>query len=77
MSYQQINNVRIDGIAACVPARIEENSGLEMFSSKDDFEKFVSMTGIERRHVVSNGICASDMCFEAAEKLISDLNWDM
>ena len=76
MSYQQINNVRIDGIAACVPARIEENSGLEMFSSKDDFEKFVSMTGIERRHVVSNGICASDMCFEAAEKLISDLNWD-
>lgn len=76
MSYQQIKNVRIDGIAACVPARIEENSKLEMFSSKDDFDKFVSMTGIERRHVVSNGICASDMCYEAAEKLIKDLNWE-
>lgn len=76
MSYQQINNVRIDGIAACVPARCEENSTLNLFSSKDEYEKFVATTGIERRRVVTGGMCASDLCFAAAERLISDLQWE-
>lgn len=76
MSFQKINNVRIDGIAACVPAKIEENAELEMFSVQEDYDKFVAMTGIERRRIVSEGICASDMCYAAAEKLISDLKWE-
>lgn len=76
MSYQQINSVRIDGIAACVPVRNEENSSLHLFNSKDEYEKFVATTGIQRRRVVSQGQCTSDLCFAAAEKLISDLQWD-
>jgi len=76
MSYQQINNVRIDGIAACVPAKCEENSSLDIFNSRDEYEKFVATTGIERRRVVTGGMCTSDFCFAAAEKLIADLQWD-
>ncbi len=76
MSYHQINNVRIDGIAACVPATSEENSTLELFTSKDEYEKFAAITGIERRRIVTQGLCTSDLCFAAAEKLISDLQWN-
>jgi 3-oxoacyl-[acyl-carrier-protein] synthase-3 len=76
MAYQQIRNVRIDGVAACVPARTEENSTLGLFHSQDDYEKFVATTGIERRRVVAPGACTSDLCFAAAEKLISELHWD-
>jgi len=76
MSYQQISNIRIDGIAACVPSRCEENSTLNLFNSSDEYEKFVATTGIERRHVVEPGMCTSDLCFAAAEKLLSELQWD-
>ena len=76
MAFQHIKNVRIDGIAACVPSKIEENSSLSLFNTSEEYTKFVAMTGIERRRIVSDGICASDLCFAAAEKLIVDLQWN-
>ena len=75
MAFQKIKNVKIEGITACVPANIEENSTLSLFPSFDEYEKFVATTGIERRHVAPKEICASDLCFAAAEKLILDLGW--
>ncbi|MFZ4725959.1 MAG: 3-oxoacyl-ACP synthase III family protein [Paludibacter sp.] len=76
MAFQEFKTVKIDGVAACVPANIEENAGLDLFASSDEYEKFVATTGIERRHVVTEGVCASDLCLAAAEKLINELNWD-
>lgn len=76
MAFQQFNTVKIDGISACVPANIEENSSLNLFANTEEYEKFVATTGIERRHVVTEGVCASDLCLAAAEKLIAELNWD-
>lgn len=75
MAFQSIKNIRISGISACVPKNIEENSKLSLFASEGDYEKFVSTTGIERRRVASADICSSDLCYEAAEKLIQDLDW--
>ena len=76
MAFQHIKNVRIEGIAACVPSKVEENATLSLFASDDEYQRFVDTTGIERRHVVSDGICSSDLCFAAAERLIADLQWD-
>lgn len=76
MAFQHIKNVQIAGLAACVPSKIEENKALSLFSAEADYEKFVTTTGIERRHVASNDICSSDLCYEAAEKLIAELGWD-
>jgi len=75
MAFQHIKNIRIDGIAACVPSKTEENSTLKFFNS-DEYEKFVATTGIERRRVASDGLCASDLCLAAAEKLLEELKWD-
>jgi 3-oxoacyl-[acyl-carrier-protein] synthase-3 len=75
MAFLEVKNVRIAGISACVPQEIEENRTLPLFSSEEEAEKFIASTGIERRHT-SRKHLTSDLCFFAAEKLISDLGWD-
>lgn len=75
MAYQTIRNVEIAGIAACVPVNIEENKDLSIFKNQEEYQRFVENTGIERRRKAQPGLCASDLCFEAAEQLIKKLNW--
>lgn len=76
MSYLNIKHVKIQGIAACVPERVEENRDYTLLS-KEEIEKYIATTGVERRHcaIHDGAICASDLCQKAAEKLISDLGW--
>jgi 3-oxoacyl-[acyl-carrier-protein] synthase-3 len=75
MAFLKINNVRVKGISACVPRQIDENSSSPLFD-KESFRKFVESTGIERKRKAPDNVCTSDLCIQAAEKLISDLNWN-
>lgn len=75
MAFLKIPNVSIKGISACVPPKVEENKDIP-FYTPEEAEKVIETTGIERRHVVSNGITASDLCLKAGEKLIADLGWE-
>ena len=75
MAFVEFDKVKIKGIAACVPQRVEENRDSSLLSS-EDIEKFIKTTGIERRHCVDPGICTSDLCQKAAEKLLDDIGWD-
>ncbi len=59
--------------AACVPSKIEENEHLDLFQNFGQYEKFALHTGVERRRVASEGQTASDLCLEAAEKLLKEL----
>lgn len=77
MAFQTVNNVKINGISACVPEQVADNSELKLLGSEEDIAKFIDTTGIAKRHVVGDsGICTSDLCFQAAEKLLDSLNWD-
>jgi 3-oxoacyl-[acyl-carrier-protein] synthase-3 len=77
MALQKVNNVRISGIATCVPETVIDNRKLSLLGSQSDIDKFIETTGIAQRHVVGNKpICTSDLCYTAAEKIISDLNWN-
>jgi 3-oxoacyl-[acyl-carrier-protein] synthase-3 len=40
--------------------------------SKEVAEAIVEKTGIEERRFAEDGVCASDLCFEAAKKLIEE-----
>lgn len=63
------------GIAACVP--IDKSSNLEYENlSLDERKKLIKTIGIEYRHIAKDNQCTSDFCFEAAEKLIKELNWN-
>jgi len=77
MSFLSIKNVKIRGIAACVPERVEENRNYTGIPA-EEIEKYIATTGVERRHcaIHDGSICTSDLCQKAAEKLISDLGWD-
>lgn len=69
-----INDIAIKGISCCVPKNKERNVDLDMLS-KEEIQKFIDATGIEERRIATQDICTSDLCCEAAEKLIKDLNW--
>lgn len=77
MAFQKIENVKISGISACVPDHVVDNSKLELLGNADEIAKFIETTGIAKRYTIGGKkICTSDLCFEAAEKVIADLNWN-
>lgn len=73
MAFFSINNINISGISACVPKHKELNMEYDWISLKER-ELLIKTTGITERRVAQNGICTSDMCFEAANKLLNDLD---
>lgn len=76
MAILHTKNVKIKGLSACVPTHIEDNKKLALLGSVEDAQRFVDVTGIEyRRMVKDTGLCTSDLCYHAAEKLIAELNW--
>jgi 3-oxoacyl-[acyl-carrier-protein] synthase-3 len=75
MASFSIDNISIKGISCCVPKKIEKNEDLELLTI-DERKKFIDSVGVEERRIAQKDICTSDLCFEAAEKLIKDLNWN-
>lgn len=74
MSFLSIDNVKIAGISACVPQRVEESRSFPLFN-ETDADSFVKGTGVERRHIAGSEVCSSDLCLKAAEKIIEELKW--
>ena len=75
MSALTTKNVKIVGMSACVPSRVEENIDLPIFASREEAEKVIASTGIARRHVCDEGVTASDLSVRAVEKLLADMSW--
>lgn len=78
MAFLEFKNVRIAGIAAGVPENIVSNYTLkqgEDISVDYTPEAFVETTGVKERRC-SETLCTSDLCYAAAEKLISELGWN-
>lgn len=76
MSFSQVNNVHIKGIATCIPENLIKISSLDIFNQKEA-DTFTRNTGIYQKHIVPNEqICASDLCFRATEEIINKLHWE-
>lgn len=76
MSFIEIHNVSLRGVSACVPKKIIENKECSLFT-EEEANRFIETTGIKsRRSVEGSGVCSSDLCFYAAEKLMKDLGWE-
>lgn len=76
MAILKYNDIGIEAIAACVPSKVEYNKDLGYFMSEEEIQKAIQNIGIEERRVAEKDVCASDLCFKAAEKLIEDNNID-
>ena len=77
MARLTTKNVRIAGLAACVPSTIEENIDLPLYENKEEVIKIIESTGIERHRIVSQGTTASDLSVKAVRKMTEDLGWEM
>jgi 3-oxoacyl-[acyl-carrier-protein] synthase-3 len=75
MASGVIKDVALYGMAAAVPKTSISNLDFDLLSEFDR-HKLITMTGIERRRVVPAGMCASDLCHAAAEKLLLELQWN-
>ncbi len=74
MNNPSINHVGIRGVASCVPHKEIDNLTATNFSAEES-AKVISSTGVHKRRVV-NKQCASDLCFFAAEQLLTELVCD-
>ncbi len=75
MSRWNIKNVRLAGVSACVPKEIVRTEDFTFFN-QEEAEVFNNTVGIIERRLGPSSLCASDLCKEAAEKLIVELGWE-
>jgi len=75
MAQSTLHNVRIAGVASCVPRQTVSNLDCppEQVSMR---ERLVRNIGIASRRQSPAGLCFSDLAQHAAEKLIQDLGWN-
>ena len=72
MAILKYNNIGISAIAACVPQKIEYNKDLGYMMSDEEIQKAIQNIGIEERRITDSNVCASDLCFKAAQQLLID-----
>lgn len=75
MALFSIENVRIAGVVSAVPPQIVNNLENDLFSSREEAEKFISVTGIAEKRHADVKTCTSDLCIKAANDLLEKLNW--
>lgn len=76
MAFLKVENVKISGIAACVPPKRVDNLDSNLIEDKHELEKYIETTGVRYRYIAEDGICSSDLCMAAAERLIADMGLD-
>lgn len=75
MASYALNGVKIAGVAAALPparSDVEPIGGM----APAELAKVVASTGVKARHVVPPGMCTSDLCVAAAERLLARLGWE-
>lgn len=75
MAYWNIKNVALRGVTGTVPNHPVKTAELPYFT-QEEAEIFDATVGIKSRYISSEDVCASDLCFDAAERLIAGLGWD-
>lgn len=75
MAYWQIKNVALRGVTGTVPNNPVKSADLPFFT-KEEADTFDATVGIKNRYIASEEVCASDLCLDAAERLIAGLGWE-
>ena len=75
MAFLSFPNVRVAGIAACVPKEIEDNRVSPLYSEEERIA-LIGSVGIVQRRRAPEGVCSSDLCFSAAERLLAETALD-
>jgi 3-oxoacyl-[acyl-carrier-protein] synthase-3 len=75
MIQSDIKSFRIAGIAAAVPKARHAVHELEKTFGSATSERLIAATGVFERRIASDDVCTTDLCLEAARRLLATLNW--
>ena len=75
MANWNIKNVALRGVTGTVPNRPVRTADFPFFT-QEDADTFDATVGIKNRYIAPDDICASDLCSDAAERLIAGLGWE-
>ena len=75
MAKWYIKNVALKGVTGTVPNNPIKSADLTIFT-QDEADTFDATVGIKNRYWAEDGVCASDLCADAAERLIAGLGWE-
>lgn len=73
MGLLSFKNVGITGMAAAVPKHVINNYEHDNWFKKEDIKEIVDKIGVKERRFADENTCSSDLCYAAAEKLISEM----
>jgi 3-oxoacyl-[acyl-carrier-protein] synthase III len=76
MAFITYQNVGISGLAAALPKNTIDNLTYTQYFDEQSVKEIVEKTGIKERRFAPEGMCASDLCFAAAERLFADMQVD-
>lgn len=75
MAKWNIKHVALRGVTGTVPNHPFKSAELPIFT-QDEADTFDATVGIKNRYLASDDVCASDLCADAAERLITELGWE-
>lgn len=70
-----VSGIKLSGVAASVPKQKVSNHQYP-FATVKEKDIFIKTTGIETRRIATEGLTSSDLCFDAAEKLMQKIQCD-
>jgi len=77
VAFFDLEHTKISAIATAVPDDLEHTSDYADMFGEDYVKKFAQSTGVESRYTTHRlGVTASDLCCAAAEKILTELNYD-
>ena len=75
MATCTVSGVRLAGIASAVPDRVRTLASHAAVFGEAEVRKISDSIGVKSRQVAFGGMCTSDICFAAADRLLNDLAW--
>lgn len=75
MALWEIKNVALRGVTGTVPNHAVKTADYDIFT-QEEADVFDNTVGIKNRYIGPDDLCASDLCFDAAERLIEVLGWE-
>ncbi len=73
MALISFKNIGITGMAAAVPRKVINNYEFDLWFKKEDIKEVVDKIGVKERRFADENTCSSDLCFAAAEKLLTEM----
>lgn len=75
MALWEIKNVAVRGVTGTVPDHAVKTADFDIFTP-EEAEIFDNTVGIKNRYIGPDDVCTSDLCFDAAGRLLSALGWE-